>query len=421
MNLSKVSESLQLQKILGLLWHTILSQIVAIFGTFLLAKYFYSPEEMGALSFFLAVISIGSTLAMLRLDLTIVLHQDMKSAIQTLQFCLALAACAAPVLWLFFYLIQYINSDFCDKINFLSLFGIFFLAGTSAFQLFMTKADQFKIISYARILQSVSILGGQILFFYIDKNSGLIIGNLLGLLVCYYYFRIKSIPLGYANWSFFDLKKNRQIVKKYSKIAFYSLPSGVANLLYQNIQPVLILAWFGKAEAGLFFFAVRILQAPLQLISSSVSNIFYKEASELMANQPQKLFGYTLKMQALIGGVIILPVLFLAVTSQQIILFFFDAKWAASGQYLSILVCLFFFRSLYNPISYIAEVVNKVQVELVFNVFLLGSNVAALYVAHQRNDFLLAVQLITFFGCIGYLGLCLYFTVINYKIKNKKL
>ena len=278
-----------------------------------------------------------------------------------------------------------------------------------------------KIISYARILQSVSILGGQILFFYIDKNNGLIIGNLLGLLVCYYYLRIKSIPLGYENWGFLDLKNNQQTVKKYSKIAFYSLPSGIANLLYQNIQPLLILAWFGKAEAGLFFFAARILQAPLQLISSSVSNIFYKEASELMANQPQKLFGYTLKMQALIGGVIILPVLFLAVTSQQIILFFFDAKWVASGQYLSILVCLFFFRSLYNPISYIAEVVNKVQVELVFNVFLLASNVAALYVAHQKNDFLLAVQLITFFGCVGYLGLCLYFTFINYKIKNKNL
>lgn len=398
---------------------TLIAQITSVLSTFLLAKYLYAPAAFGVLSVLLSLAAIVSTLSTFRYESLIVLPESDHSARVLLQKAIQLSAKWIAIAGLigFSYFLFFQPADL--NLLFFLLFPLlgFLLAWMSGSQNWLTRFHAFGKISWSKVIQALSIFAIQALLGFWYPEQGLLIGNVGGVLVAslflYYWMgRDAFVPV--------EASEVARTLQTYRSMIRYLMPSTGVNLLYLNLQPILIAALFGKIEAGLFYFAVRCLQAPLQLLSSSVSQVYYKHISELYRTAPGKMFVFTLRVSLGIGLLISLPLMLVWAYAGDLILFFFGEKWSDAGAYLSTLTLLFLAQSMYNPISFIAETLNRIRIELWFNVYFLLEILFSLWLGYEQGDFMVSIRLMAILGAAGYFGILLYFLGVLYLFRTRK-
>ncbi len=395
---------------------TAIAQVIAVLGAVLLAK-IYGEEGYGLFGVFISITSITSIISTFQLDKCIVISKNEKESANWFNFLLILI----PVISLLITLILILFSDFFLKkivdfnIFLFSAVGTLLLCYNLINESLFTFQKRFTIISNSKIFLTISNVCLQIILYTYFSLTGLIIGFLSSqfLLMLFFFFKNRKV----INKP--DFKEIKVGIKKRSTILKYLLPSNTINSLANNLMPILILAFFGAKETGVYFFSIKILATPLFLISSSISQVYFQKSAELLKENKKALLKLTKKI--VITNLLIMFAFLLIINTigMYLLEYFFSEKWLNLRIFTLVLSILIFARTAFNPISSLIVVLNKNFESLLFNSYLFLINLIAIYFGYIYDDILITITILSFLGGLGYLTLLIYFlNHLKYLIKK---
>jgi len=385
---------------------TFIAQIIGLIGSLFLAK-MYGSEAYGIFGIY---ISTSSTLALfntLQLDYSIITikNKDLSKNLMNSLFIITL------ILSIFSYGIYFSISDFLlfKDTNFIliviSIFAAIIFAFNKIHESYFTFTKRFKTISKAKVLTTIFNIVFQYILYRHFKIMGLVYGSVISItLVTLYYFIKNKKSIKKINFEKLKntLKDNKTILK-------YILPSSLINSFAINLIPILIASLFNLKDFGVYFLSLKILSAPLFLITSSVSQVYYEKSVKIFQYSKEKLFLLTKHIVLINIGLMALFLLFLNTLGIYLLELIFNNSWENLRLFTFILSFIILAKASFNPISDIIIVLNKNHISLLFNIYLFITNLIAVCFGYLYNDILLTITIISVFGGLGYFVNLFYF------------
>ena len=264
----------------------------------LLSKLF-SAEHFGYHSIFVAAIGIGAIVACAGIEMSIMLPKNTVNAQRNI-----LAGIGSTMLFsllfvgIVFYNVEPIShllfqTNTLSPLTYLLLIAVVLEALSLLITQWNYRAKRYKRISIARFLQAIAMFGGSLLIYYTNESArhvyALPIGYLLGQAIYLTLSIHQSKWLQGLSWADSAPAQLLQRFKRYPDFATYSLFGNLLNRVHTFIAPFLLLYFFDADIAGYYANALKIIMAPL-IISISLGNVFYQQASSITYTNRLKLF-----------------------------------------------------------------------------------------------------------------------------------
>ena len=180
----------------------------------------------------------------------------------------------------------------------------------------------------------------------------------------------------------------------------YAMPNAVLNAISNNL-PLYLLEFFYSAKiTGFYSWAVRIIQGPMGMLTASIQQVFFRNASELYNNKGD-LYSLTVKMYKRLFLIGIVPYIFIFFFAPDIFSFVFGKEWRIAGEYTSYLVPWFFVMFLNSPVSSLILILKKQKAYFMFEIALFAFRGLSLFAGYYF--FKQAKYSIILYGAVGLL------------------
>ena len=364
-----------------------IGQIVPLIVAPILGR-IYLPEDFAVQANFIAIVSLIGIISAGRFDLAFVLPKKNKHA-QTLFIISSIILSVLFILSILIYVFREAIGKWYDD-DVLPTFLIFVPIALFSYAFYNMQANwmlrerKFALISMNRIVQSITNNGVAVLLGYLGWGvSGLIYGWILSNLISIVMF----LPAIRKSWVPFKWNRKfaRSLVRKYKDFpTINSLHAFTDILASQFLIFWLITHEFGALVLGLFSIMNRYVRAPIQLVSSAVSQLYYSEASKKKREKKDvtSIQNRTLKTALLFAlpfGIIVLlfgPTLFS---------WYLGEKWKLAGVFAQIMAPALFFQFLTSPISATPIIFNKQKQAFGLSVLGYAAGLIVLFGLSQMN------------------------------------
>jgi len=213
-------------------------------------------------------------------------------------------------------------------------------------------------MSYQRLIKTtVESTMSILLMFLFSIKSGMIWGFIFG------YF-ISSFTMLYINYKSFkksklnpSINKVKVLAKRYMNFPKYNMPHALLNTVSSNAPIFLIPIFYGNTTLGLYAFGLKIIQAPLTLISSSIFNVLGQKIAEehSKGNEIRSIFIYILKKLSFVA-ILLIPFF---IYIDDIFAYIFGSEWRIAGEYVQILSPWILFVFIVSPFATIPHIYNE--------------------------------------------------------------
>lgn len=345
----------------------------------------YSPEEFGILAAFSAILSIVVVAVCLRYEVAIAMPEREDEAANLLAVA---ALCALTLSAIFAVVLLIAEEGILARIGQPGLAPYLWLlplctayAGVfAALQFWLVRRREFASLATSRVLQSGSASGLQIGLGMAGTGPlGLVLGLLAnsatGCLALLARLRhVDRTALDHVSWRGMGVAAWRQ-----RNYPLYSAGEALANSA--SIQlPVLLIAGLGSSsEAGHLMLAMFVVQAPMALLGSAVSQVFLSRAPvELRAGT---LGRFTIEV---VGGLFRTgagPLLALGIVAPFVFVPIFGDEWSRAGVVVSWLTPWFVLHFLTAPVSMALHVTGRQRIALLLQILGLLARVGAVAAA----------------------------------------
>ncbi len=402
--------------VLSLLKGSVWAQLIGFGGTFLIAK-IYGADHLGIFSKFMSLSAILAIFFTLRLESAFVLSSEEKN-LKDIFSSIVYTTFTGAIISLFFVLL--LPESFYIKVNFLKIYAVFCIFGAvlksleNTYLSYLLKKEKFTTIANSRILFTVIRYAFQLGLFFLIPENGLILGLIAATLVLLFFFAYQTGNL------FFNISASsfKNTLKENINLVSYGVLSDNLNAINLHIIPILGGVYFIDSEIGWYFLAVVLLSVPGTFINASFSKVFFLRASEIYNTEKAQLYHFVKKHTLRLALLLLIPFLLLFFLSEIVIELVLGTEWMIVGTYIKILSFLFYLRAIYNPISYLEEVLKKNHIGLLFNIFLIIGNLIAIYIGFAEHSFLRTIELISYILPSGYLAMTVFFLLMTYRIRR---
>lgn len=399
---SKQFRTKNFKGVISLLAGNTVSKVVLILSGLILVKY-YGPENYGVYTVFLSYIVILPALSNLELNNIAIMQRDSKNVRNVFSAALLASLFIITLLVSLVFILKktgIIQLELSDPLLILCGAGGILTGWNLSQNALFTKYKLFRQMSASLIIASVFSVVFQGIFYLMDwKENGLIYGWLIGLTAAFLY----NLRVSKNRWDKVNLAALKTSVRKNINIVKYAYTSTALNTLANNILPILILIYFTKLEVGVYAMAIKVLATPLDLLSKSVSKVFFQKAVSIYHHDKKSLNKLSKKV-SFTGFFLILGYVILINTIGIYLLeFIFEGdEWIGLRAYILIMTLWILARSFINPISEIMVVINRNQYSLIFNVYLFLVNLAAIYFGVRYDSFMVCLSVFSVFSSLGY-------------------
>jgi lipopolysaccharide exporter len=179
--------------------------------------------------------------------------------------------------------------------------------------------------------------------------------------------------------------------------ALYSTPQNLMNEASQGAPVILLIHYFGVATGGLYAFAIRVLQLPMNFILGSLRQVLFQKLSEVhnAGGDLRGLFGKTTTM---LLGLSLAPAAVGFVLAPWVFALVFGKEWAMAGEYARWLL-LWMVPGFCNlPAALVGRILRQQRNLLLFDLGLLASRITVLVLG---GWYLTPLQTVVGFSIIG--------------------
>ena len=346
----------------------------------------YTEQDFGILGVYVSVATMLNSISSLRLDQAIPMPDQDEDAAVLLRLALWINlwfACAAGILiWLFRGQIAAWKNE-PDLVNYLWLIPLTLLGFGfySALTAWAVRKEIYRQLAITRVSRSIGQVLVQVgLGFLMNGSFGLILGNAAGqwtgitrlwLPVRQAFAGIIPRPGDYP-----------RLWLRYIKFPLYATPSALLVSIPRQIPNLLFFDYFGAGEAGLLFFATRILRQPAGLLSDSISQVFLGRAARLLNENPaqlSRLYFKTVQRMLLIS---LIPAAILILAGPWLVHWVFGARWDGSSFYIQVMAIVLVAEITVSSTSPIINILEKQDWQLAGDGLRTVAVIASLLIPH---------------------------------------
>jgi len=377
----------------------------------------YSPGDYGAFQVFLSISSILAVLSCLSYQLAIMLPKEEEDSANIVTLCIALVSIISVVSGGVFILLsgwvgETLNTpDLSQYLIFLPV--VVFLNGLFVVvNYWLSRRVRFGTLATAQVANSVSSKFVQIgTGFGSASPLGLILGLIAGygaaLLVMLRGIR-EDLPL----FRSVSLSRITYLAKRYRRFPLFTSWSTVANSASLQVAPLMLASFFNPAIVGFYGVAHMVVNMPMSLIGSATGQVFFQKASE-EKNRTGSVKTVVREVHQRLVSIGIFPILILMIIGEELFALVLGAEWGTAGGYARILAPWLLLVFIASPLSTIFSVLERQTVGLAFNLMVLFSRIAVLYVGGIYGDPVVALILFSITGVIFWGWMNLYVLKIS--------
>jgi O-antigen/teichoic acid export membrane protein len=386
-------------------------QLIVIAASPVLTR-LYTPEDFGLLAVYAGILGILVVIASFRYELAIPLPKTDKKALNVVMLSLLVLTILtfglAFVVWVFGSdLIALLNTPDLGPYLWLLPVGFAFVGLYQILQYWSLRVKSFALIAKTKKVQSTFVAGLQI------AGSSLGPLALLGSRAIGHVI-IDAMLLKGMKLSGKIIKDNVSteeiisVAKQYRQFPIFSSWAGLLNASGAQIPTLFFAALFGPAAAGGYMLAQRVINMPLSVIGTAVSDAFLP--SSIDALREKKLGNHVTKLFSALAGLIFPCATLLFFVAPDLFHIAFGDDWRVAGEIVRWLTPMLAIQFLINPVSRIFVTVERQDLALFFQACLFGLRAGSLLIAYMSEFSLIeAVQLFSFASMLGY---ALYFFAI---------
>ena len=377
------------RNVLTLITGTSMAQAIPIAISPILTR-LYTPAEFGIFALYMSIASIISIVATARYELAIVVPQNDSDAINILSLSLIVAffvsiICTIIVLVFNKIIAQSLgNPDIESWLYFIPL-TVLLTGINQAFSLWFNRKKRYKGVAISRVNRRGMTAASNVGLGYAGVGaSGLIIGGLFGLFSANIFLGIRILQDDRSKFEAISKLKIIALAKKYSSFIKFNSAQAFSDMIRDNGITILIQAFFSTSILGFYFLAVRIVKNPLNIIGSSISQVFYRDIAE-RTNKGSSL--YPIVKSVLIKLLLISTPLFggLYLVAPMLFGFVFGDSWSMSGRFVQALIPWFFVNFIISPISTVPIVLNRQRTFLIIGIVYTTIALLSIYILWKLN------------------------------------
>jgi O-antigen/teichoic acid export membrane protein len=383
MLLERFKKSEFVRNLVALTTGTAIAQVLPLALSPILTR-IYTPEEFGIFALYISLLSIFGVIATARYELAIVQPVEDKDALSIAVLSLVVTSCLSLVV---FIIVLFFNSDICKILGvegiaswlYVLPVSIFIVGCYQTLSYLLVRKKEFKGIAIAGVLQSATGGGGQVLLGWGKQSGGLILGNMIGAFAS--LLALSVVVFKYLKKDFDEVNINRvrENALKYSDFPKYSLIGAFSNSAAQQAPVFFLSRVFDSTVVGLYSVVIRVVSAPVSLVSSGLSQVIFERISFYRKTDPKKIRWFLLKI-FLILLLIMLPFIVLTnMFGEFVFVFIFGDPWRYAGELAGILVFSVAIRFAVSPLSVVLSLEGNVFLGMMWQVMYFLSVCIALY------------------------------------------
>ena len=375
------------KNVLTLMTGTTLSQAIPIAISPILTR-IYRPEDFGIYAIFVALITILGTMISGRYELAIMLPNKDEDALNIFILGIIITSLMTLMISLIIYffsdnLISYIDNK---KIKYWLYFvpiSIFFAGANNLLNYYNNRFKEYKTITTSLVMKSMTAASVQLLIGLIKKNvSGLILGQIFSQIIA--NLRLSKVLFDKI---LFDKINKQKIIKlglRYIDFPKYSVFAILANKMSYQLTNIIISSMYSIMTLGYYSLVQRVLGLPSSLIGTSIGKVFFSEA-----NQEKRKYGNVINsfrntiIKLIIIGIPIFGLLYFTV--ENLFAFVFGEEWRVAGEYAKIIIPFYFIQFIVSAISTVEAVMEKQNIDLIFNICLLLISIVVICISMDLN------------------------------------
>lgn len=397
-----LSQSEFSKNVLTLMTGTGIAQVLPVLASLVLAR-LYSPEDFGVFALFTSIYTILGTVSCFRYEVAIVLpKEDNKSKALVIISIIILISVFLFLLTGYFLFSESILlrvSEYAKEPNrwfFLIFPAIFLYSLYQILNFWLNRNKKYKAMAYSRMIQSGVIAVFSILFGLLQFSFlGLIAGSIIGLLTSSSYLLYQTIKQQDSFSKSFNKVYLKSVAFEYIDFPKYATLSTLFNSFATIGLPILITFFFGVEISGLYFFAMKLVRLPLNIMFSSFSQVYREKAAYLFSTDKKQLLVFTKSLQKKIILLMVPSLLIASILAPYVFSFIFGSEWYQAGIYVRYFSIFILLSSIYSPISSIGDVLMEQKAVLVFNFILSTSQFLILYFSSKLFSFEISILILS--------------------------
>lgn len=336
---------------------TVLSQLIVVAFTPILSRIF-TPEDFTTLEQFTMLLNILVVVITGKYEFAIMHPRQKEDARHLLFLSIVLALIGSTAVTFLGLLFSEHIGNYYNNPNFGQIFWVlgpclFAFAVFNSTSYWFSRQKKYIYSSTSKIVNSTASEPIKVLLSKFSiGSSGLIIGTTLGQIIgaVYSFFQFKkNEPKGFKDIDFYTLKQNAKRYKDYPMISIWG---SILNRLAQWAHIGIFAQFYGLVAIGWMALSRRIVQAPLNIISGSYSQVFFQKISEIEdpIELKNKYYSALKQLAALslgiVGIVYIIP--------DATIGWIFGEAWLPAINYLRILTIWYAFNFVTSSLSFVS-------------------------------------------------------------------
>jgi len=188
-----------------------------------------------------------------------------------------------------------------------------------------------------------------------------------------------------------------EAARDHKDFAIFSTPQNVLNAVSQGAPVILLIHFFGAAAGGLYAFAIRVLQLPMNLVLTALRQVLFQRLSEVQ-HHGGDLRGLFLETTTMLLGLSVAPAVAGFMLAPWLFGLVFGSDWVIAGEYARWLLIWLVPGFCNMPAVLAGRILRQQRNLLLFDTALLVSRVAVLVVGGLYFN---ALQTIILFSVVG--------------------
>ncbi len=359
-----------------------LAQLIGIVVAPILTR-LYSPTDYGLVTVYSSLLGLLTIVVSGRYELAILLPKKDRSALDvvllTLTIVLTMSAVYAGGLWYFGdWLLELMQSK--PLRPYLWLLPIAVVGGGTyqTFNYWATRRKTYRRLAQTRFNQSISSAA-------VSVGVGAVHQGPLGLLLASIIAQTAGISMlvgdawrtargmGYR----LSLPRLRHAAYAYRQFPVYSCAAALFNSAGLTLPSLLLSSFYGSEVTGWFGLAQRIVLLPMGLVGQAVSQVFLGEAAQILHDTPAQLPVLFNRVTFRLLPLCLL-VIVIGLCAPVVFGFVFGERFATAGVYTAFLAISCSAQLIASPISMVAVLMKRQDIQLVLDIVRVVAVAAAL-------------------------------------------
>jgi O-antigen/teichoic acid export membrane protein len=396
-------------QLIGILFSPILSRI-------------YTPADFGIYGSFASVVGILSSVLTLQYSEALMLPERDEVAARLFVAACVSAATIATVVAVVSSLMPrllalVLNAQELGKWFWVAPFAAMLLCLNQSLTSWCSRKKAFKRTAAAQVVRSLSASSVQTAAGFAGAHAGGLVGGTV----------IGEIFAGVSLWSWvlredgslfrrsLDRSLVKSAVKDYRDFPMFSTPQSLLNAISLGAPVILLIHYYGGAVGGFYAFAVRILQAPMNFILTSLRQVLNQKLNEVH-NSGGSLGPLFAKCTGTLFLVALFPTVLGMVLAPTVFSFAFGKQWVTAGECARWLLVWFLPMFCNVPSVLLARILRQQRNLLIFDVTLTSTRLVVLALG---GSYLSAVHTVAVFSVVGSIFNLLLIAYVWRLVRNK--